>query len=477
MKYIVGIDGGTQSTKVSVFDLEGHIICEEKAQLAPLYVPDADTAEHPGDDLWDSLKAVSKRLMDKFEGDKTDIIAIGLGSIRCCRTYLDKNGMLVYPVISWMDKRLEKPYPGNIEGFQYIASTTAYLTARMTGELKDTAANYEGVYGPFNKETWSWSENPEDYVPYNITRENLFDLVMPGEQLGTVTKEAAEATGLPMGCPVIATANDKAVEGLGAGIIDDGSCLVSLGTYIGGMANGHEFNDSASCYWSNLSAIPHRYLYEGMQGIRRGMWSVSWFKEILGEPWEEAANKKGTIVESMLEKEAEKISAGSDGLITVPEFMAPVNKHYRKAFMIGFDGRHKRAHIYRSILEAIAMTMHMSMSDMFDEMGYKPKRLIVSGGGSNSELFMQIFADVFGMPSVRNEVNNAAGVGAVICAAVGVGAYPDYETAVSKMVRIKDSFEPNPENTKLYAAIEKNVYRGIKEYSDPINREIYKLFG
>lgn len=477
MKYIVGIDGGTQSTKVSVFDLEGHIICEEKAQLAPLYVPDADTAEHPGDDLWDSLKAVSKRLMDKFEGDKTDIIAIGLGSIRCCRTYLDKNGMLVYPVINWMDKRLEKPYPGNIEGFQYIASTTAYLTARMTGELKDTAANYEGIYGPFNKETWSWSENPEDYVPYNITRENLFDLVMPGEQLGTVTKEAAEATGLPMGCPVIATANDKAVEGLGAGIIDDGSCLVSLGTYIGGMANGHEFNDSASCYWSNLSAIPHRYLYEGMQGIRRGMWSVSWFKEILGEPWEETANKKGTIVESMLEKEAEKISAGSDGLITVPEFMAPVNKHYRKAFMIGFDGRHKRAHIYRSILEAIAMTMHMSMSDMFDEMGYKPKRLIVSGGGSNSELFMQIFADVFGMPSVRNEVNNAAGVGAVICAAVGVGAYPDYETAVSKMVRIKDSFEPNPENTKLYAAIEKNVYRGIKEYSDPINREIYKLFG
>lgn len=477
MKYIVGIDGGTQSTKVSVFDLEGRVICEEKAQLAPLYVPDADTAEHPGDDLWDSLKAVSKRLMDQFEGDKTDIIAIGLGSIRCCRTYLDKNGMLVYPVINWMDKRLEKPYPGNIEGFQYIASTTAYLTARMTGELKDTAANYEGVYGPFNKETWSWSENPEDYVPYNITRENLFDLVMPGEQLGTVTKEAAEATGLPMGCPVIATANDKAVEGLGAGIIDDGSCLVSLGTYIGGMANGHEFNDSASCYWSNLSAIPHRYLYEGMQGIRRGMWSVSWFKEILGEPWEEAANKKRTIVESMLEKEAEKISAGSDGLITVPEFMAPVNKHYRKAFMIGFDGRHKRAHIYRSILEAIAMTMHMSMSDMFDEMGYKPKRLIVSGGGSNSELFMQIFADVFGMPSVRNEVNNAAGVGAVICAAVGVGAYPDYETAVSKMVRIKDSFEPNPENTKLYADIEKNVYRGIKEYSDPINREIYKLFG
>lgn len=476
LKYLVGIDGGTQSTKVSIFDLEGNILYEEKTQLSRLYSPDADTAEHPGDDLWDSLKSTCKRLMSKFDGDKKDIIGIGLGSIRCCRTYLNKNGLLIHPVLNWMDKRLEKPYPGNMKGFQYISTTTGYLTVRMTGNKLDTAANYEGVYGPFNKETWDWSENPEDYKPYNITRKNLFDLVMPGEKLGTVTNEAAEATGLPEGCPVIATANDKAAEGLGAGIIDDSSCLVSLGTYIGGMINGHEFNDSATHYWSNLSCIPHHYLYEGMQGIRRGMWGVSWFKEILGEPWENKANEENTIVESLLEKEASKLSAGSDGLITVPEFLAPVNMHYRKAFMIGFDGRHKRAHMYRSILEAIAMTMHMSMSDMFDEMGYKPKKLIVSGGGSNSKLFMHIFADVFGMPTVRNECNNAAGVGAAICAAVGVGAYPDFETAVKHMVRLKDSFENNPENTKIYNAIETNIYRNIKKYSDPINKEIYKIF-
>ena len=477
MKYIIGIDGGTQSTKVSIFDLEGNIICEEKSTLAPLYIPDADTAEHPGDDLWDSLKGTCKRLMTRFEGNPMDILGIGLGSIRCCRTYLDKNGMLLSPVINWMDKRLEKPYTGDIKGFQYISTTTGYLTVRLTGELKDTAANYEGIYGPFNKETWSWSKIAEDYKPFNITRKNVFDLVMPGEQLGFITKGAAKATGLPERCPVIATANDKAAEGIGAGIIDDSSCLISLGTYIGGMVNGHEFNDNATHYWSNLSAMPHRYLYEGMKGIRRGMWSVSWFKEILGDPWEKFANEEGVIVESLLEKEAEKLTAGSDGLITVPEFMSPVSMHYRKAFMIGFDGRHKRAHIYRSILEAIAMTMHMSMSDMFDEMGYKPKRLIVSGGGSNSELFMRIFADVFGIPSVRNECNNAAGIGAAICVAVGVGVYPDYETAVKHMVRLRDTFNCNLENTKIYNAIENNIYRNIKQYSDSVNKEIYKLFG
>ena len=122
------------------------------------------------------------------------------------------------------------------------------------------------------------------------------------------------------------------------------------------------------------------------------------------------------------------------------------------------------------------MTMHMSMEDMFEEMGYKPERLIISGGGSKSKLFMQIFADVFGMPTVRNEVNDAAGVGAAICAAVGVGAYSSYEEAVAKMVRIVDEFQPDLDNTKLYARVEKDVYRTIKNYSDPVNEKIYNIF-
>lgn len=476
MKYVIGIDGGTQSTKVSIFTLDGKIVCEQKNALRPLYSPDADTAEHPDDDLWDSLKMTGRQVMDKFEGDPKDIIAIGLGSIRCCRTYLKKDGTLAYPVLNWMDKRLAKPYPGNVPEFQYLSTTTGYLTVRLTGNFCDTAANYEGVYGPFDKETWRWSEDPEDYLPYNITRGNLFDLIMPGEELGKVTKEAAAQTGFPEGCPVIATANDKAAEGLGAGIIDDSSCLISLGTYIGGMVNGHEFNDSAKYYWSNLSAIPNRYLYEGMMGIRRGMWSVSWFKEILGNPWEALAKEEGSCVEQLLEDEAVHVPVGSDGLITVPEFLSPNHIPYRKAFMIGFDGRHKRAHMYRSILEAIAMTMHMSMEDMFKEMGYKPEKLIISGGGSKSRLFMQIFADVFGMPAVRNEITDAAGVGAAICAAVGVGAYASFEEAVDHMVRIEDKFQPDLCNTKLYARVENDVYRTIKNYSDPVNESIYHIF-
>lgn len=477
MKYVIGIDGGTQSTKVGIYDLEGNSICEEKVMLRPLYVPDADTAEHPDDDLWDSLVKASRGLMQKFEGNPEDILGIGLGSIRCCRTYLKKDGTLAYPVINWMDKRLAKPYQKDIPEMAYLSTTTGYLTCRMTGQFKDTAANYEGVYGPFDKKEWKWSDDPKDYEAYNITRENLFDLVMPGELLGYVTKEASEATMLPKGCPVIATANDKAAEGLGAGIRNDGTCLVSLGTYIGGMMRGGRYTEEAVEYWPNLSAIPQEYLYETSVGIRRGMWSVSWFKELLGDAMEEKAAARGVSVEELLEEEAKLIAPGSEGLITVGEFLAPNSLPYRKAMFIGFDGRHKRAHMYRSILEAITMTMKMSVDAMCRELDVKPKQVIVSGGGSNSPLFMQIFADAFGIKSVRNVVNNAAGLGAAINAAVGTGAYPDYDTAMDRMVKIRDSFLPNQEHTKVYDEIITNIYRNIKDYSDPVNQKIYEMFG
>nr|WP_269815734.1 FGGY-family carbohydrate kinase [Salisediminibacterium selenitireducens] len=163
--------------------------------------------------------------------------------------------------------------------------------------------------------------------------------------------------------------------------------------------------------------------------------------------------------------------------MTVGEFLAPVKQPYRKAMFIGFDGRHKRAHMYRSLLEAIAMTMKMSVDAMCEELQVKPDQIIVSGGGSNSNLFMQIFADVFGIKSVRNEVNNAAGIGAAINAAVGVGYYPDYETAINHMVKIKDDYEPSLENTNIYDQVIGQIYQDIKTYSDPVNKKIYSLFG
>ena len=472
-KYLMGIDEGSQSAKITIFDIEGNIVCEGKAPLRPYNLPKPGYVEHPDDDWWDAICKASKNCMAKFEGDPKDIVGIGLCTIRCCRAYLKEDGSLAQPALSWMDIRLSQPYTHENPDVKYIVASSGYITHRLTGEKKDTIANYE--YGwPVDVDNWKWSDNPEAYKATGMPKEMLFDLVMPGDILGYVTEEAAKATGLPAGVPVVATSNDKAVEGLGTGCMGDSTVCISLGTYTSAMMEGKENLKGTSYAWPKFSCMPNKYLYDS-NGIRRGMWTVSWYRDILGEGYAKLAEEKGMSPEEALGLEAEKVSVGSDGLMTVLNWLANVDARYQKGIMIGFDGRHTRGHIYRSILEAVAMTMKGHVSDMCNEVGTTIEKLIITGGGSNSDLFMQIFADVFDIPVVRNEVNGAAGLGSAICAAVAAGVYDSFESAVEHMVRIKDTFTPIPENVEVYKKMIP-VYSEITKYTDPILKKSYEIF-
>ncbi len=245
---------------------------------------------------------------------------------------------------------------------------------------------------------------------------------LPGEILGLVTEEASAETGLPAGLPVVATANDKAVEALGSGLINSRTALLSLGTYIASMVLGTEYREATEHQFTNLSCIPHRYLYESA-GIRGGMWHLSWLKGIIGGELIVQAEESGVPLEQLLEVEAARIPPGSEGLLIVTDWLAPSDQLHRKGTMIGFHQRHTRAHIYRSLLESIAMRMKNNVDAMNRELGRTGERMIVCGGGSHSDLFMQITADVFGVTAVRNVINGAAGLGAAICAAVATGHY------------------------------------------------------
>ena len=472
-KYLMGIDEGSQSAKITIFDTEGHIVCEGKHPLRPYNLPKPGYVEHPDDDWWDAICAASKKCMDKFEGNPADILAIGLCTIRYCRAYLKADGTLAQPALSWMDIRVSQPYDFSNDECAYIVGSSGYITHRLTGEKKDSVSIYEGGW-PIDVDNWKWSDDPAAYEANGMPREMLFDLVMPGEILGHVTEEAASATGLPAGVPVVATANDKAVEGLGTVCIGDDTVCLSLGTYTAAMMEGHENAKNTSYYWPKFSSIPNRYLYD-TDGIRRGMWTISWFRDVLGEGYANIAREKGMSPEEYLGVEAMEAPVGSDGLMTVLNWLAPVDARYRKGIMIGFDGRHKRAHIYRSLLEGVAMTMRRHIYNMTDELGVNIDKVIVTGGGSSSDLFMQILADVFNIKTVRNEVNGAAGLGSAICAAVAAGVYPDFDTAVANMVRITDTFEPDPEAHAVYSKM-LPIYESIQEANEEVLKKSYEIF-
>jgi sugar (pentulose or hexulose) kinase len=463
--YLLAIDNGSQSTKVTIFDARGHPVASARRRLKPYDTSVPGHAVHPGDDIWDSIRYACRAAMSRFAGDPGDIAAVGLCTIRFCRALLAADGSLTEPVLSWMDERVSRPYqPGN-PLTRYVTTSSGYITHRLTGRFTDAGANYQGVW-PIDQGTATWSGDPAAYAAAGMTREMLFDLVPPGGRLGEVTHAAAGVTGIPAGLPVYATANDKAVEALGSGLEEDGTVLLSLGTYIASMTIGSSSSSADHSYWANFAARPGQYLYEST-GIRRGMWLVSWYRTLLEGSHGEEPPAGAARLEDALNAEASRLAPGSNGLLTLPDWLAPGHAAWRRGALLGFDGSQGRAHIYRSILEGIALTMANHTAAMERALGRRLSPVLVSGGGSRSDLMMQIVADVFDRPARRTAVNDAAGLGAAICAAVGHGVYPDWDRATAAMVAAGDEFGPDARAARAYQRIN-TVYAALTTVTDPL---------
>jgi len=474
-RYLIGIDNGSQSTKVTVFDERGRAVAAGRQPLRPYHAPEPGVVEHPGDDLWESVGAAARAAMAAFPGDPGEIAGVGLCTIRFCRAVLRADGSLAQPVLSWMDERLSRPYEHTAADARWVTTSSGHIGQRMTGRFRDTAANCAGTW-PLDPVTWDWSDDPDVLARGGIPREMLFELVLPGEVLGTVTPDAARHTGIPEGLPVVATANDKAVEALGCGLPDDeGTLLVSLGTYVAAMSSGRRHVPGAADFWTNYASVPHTYLHESF-GVRRGMWTVSWLRDLLGEEAESAARAAGRTAEEHLNHEAAAVPAGSEGLLTVLDWLAPTEAPFRKGTMLGFDGRHGRHHMYRSILEGLALTLHETSERMAGELDRSWQRLLISGGGAESDLMMRIFADVFGLPARRAEITGGAGLGAAICAAVGTGVHPSFEEARAAMVRPGAEFAPDADHHRLYARLGA-VHREVRQHTDPLYRRLHEITG
>ncbi len=476
--FVVGVDCGTQSAKVLVVDGTGRVVGSGREPLQPMLRPRHGVALHPDDDLWRATCAASQAAMASFAasgGDPGAIAAVGLCPIRCNKAFLDAEGRLVEPMMSWMDARAYTPYRPDDERVRWATTASGYFAHRTTGRFCDTAANNIDVQWPIDTDTWRWSDDPAAYERHGVTPSMLVELQQPGDVIGPLIPRAAAELGLPAGITVVHTANDKAVEMLGSGSVGPGTVLVSLGTYIAAMVHGLHNHRSPRSFWTNFASVPGRYLYES-NGIRRGMWTLTWLLDLIGPEFAERAAGLGVSRESLLEDEARRVPAGSDGLLTVLDWLAPDSHPFRKGAMLGFDARHGRGHLYRSVLEAIAMTMCINVEAMFEELGTIADEVVVSGGGAGSELVMTIFADVFGVPAARVRGGGGAAVGAAACAAAAVGLHPGIEAAARAMSGPRETFAPDPAAHATYRRIADELVRDIHTTTDPYFERAYPLF-
>ena len=448
-KYIIGIDNSTQSSKVVIFDLNGNEIVVAKTLHLPMLHRHPGWAEFQGEDLWHATKASLMKAINDFPYARESIVAIGLCTVGCSRVFFKKDASLQAPVMSWMDTRAYEAYQDDAE-IAYTSSTTAYINYKLTGELKDAAANAYQWQFPVDLKTLDWLKDKASFDKYKIPREKLLAIYKPGEILGYLSKQVSEETGLPFNIPIVATANDKPVEAIGCGIVDKSLALLSFGTATASYILSDGFFEDGINYYTYPSAIPYKYIYSSPV-VRYGMGHITWLKNLLGEH----------VSYDILESEASKISVGSDGLFIIPDWL-PLEK-YKKGVILGFMPTHTRGHIYRSFYEGIALTLKNNHQKMTNELGVHPSKFIVAGGGSHSDVLIQICADVFNAKMIKNKCFSSTALGAAVCAAVGIKLYSSFEEAVSYMVTQDKAFEPNENNVQFYDQMNTSFYKGLSD--------------
>lgn len=208
--------------------------------------------------------------------------------------------------------------------------------------------------------------------------------------------------------------------------------------------------------------------------IYRGFWMIKWFKNEFGYREVEKAEKLGIEPEELFDDMITDIPPGSMGLTLQPYWSPGVKQPgiEAKGAIIGFGDIHTRAHLYRSILEGLAYALKDGSLRTQKTTGIDIQKVRVSGGGSQSKNALQLTADIFNLPVEKPHTYETSALGAAINAAVGLGSYSGFESAIEGMCRIGEVFHPIPENVKVYDQLFNRVYRKMYSRLKPLYNDI-----
>ncbi|MFW6334361.1 MAG: FGGY-family carbohydrate kinase [Desulfosalsimonas sp.] len=510
---VLTIDNGTQSIKVMAFDLSGQMQAIVKLPFEPYFSKHPGWAEQDPEVYWNTLCRACRKMWDAKQVDRQRIAGISLTTQRGTVVNVGKDGAPLRPAITWLDQRKTFGIPpvGGLWGLVFklagLSGTVAflqreaeanwirthepevwekthkylllsgYLTYRLTGEFTDSVGCQVG-YIPFDYKRLSWARDSDwKWGAMPVDPDMLPRLISPGGRLGLVSAAASQKTGLPEGLPVIAAAADKACEVLGSGSLESSTGCISYGTTATVNVTSSSYVEPIFLLPPYPSAIPGHYSLEVQ--IFRGFWMVSWFKNEFGHREKQMAEKMGVDAEALFDRLIDDIPAGCMGLMLQPYWSPGVKVPgpEAKGSIIGFGDIHTRGHVYRAILEGLAYSLREGKERIEKRTKIPVTDLRVSGGGSQSTNAMQATADIFNLPTSRPHVYETSGLGAAINAAVGLGLYSDYSSAVGSMTRIGDVFEPDPEARRLYDTLYRRVYRKMYKRLKPLYREIRNITG
>jgi len=497
--YLLGIDIGTTGTRSLVINEDGSIIGSAVKEY-PLYTPKPGWAEQEPEDWYDATIQTIKEVLEKNEIKGSDIKAIGLSGQMHGSVFLDKNNEVIRPAILWCDQRTEPQCQEiyNIFGYEnfiklsYNKALPGFTSPKILWLRENESENYKKVYKILL---------PKDYVRFMISgvyatevsdaagmllmdiknrvwsneilngleidKNFLAELYESYEISSRVNEKTAKLTGLLAGTPIAGGGGDNAAGNVGSGIIRQGIISDSIGT--SGVVFAHSDSpvyDPEGRLHSFCHAVPGKWHLMGVTLSAAG--SQKWYYDTFGPSKSIMQERPDLKKYKLLDAQAEKVSAGSNGLIFLPYLSGERSPHgdaYARGVFFGISYVHGQDHFVRSIMEGVAFSQ-LDCLNLMRSLGINSDKIVLIGGGSRSKIWREIICDIFETPLITLKNEEGPAFGAALLGGVGCGLYKSVEEAVGKTVRQADEIKPNSGNFPIYRKtydIYRSLYKDLKD--------------
>jgi xylulokinase len=474
MSHVLGLDVSTTATKAVVLDAEGAVHTGASPEY-PFETPRPLWSEQDPRIWWDGAVHAIRTVLAASGIRGADVEAVGLAGQMHGLVALGSDDRVLRPAILWNDQRTEIECDliretigrerliattGNdaLPGFTapkllwvrrnepdvwsriaHILLPKDFVRFRLTGDRAVDRADGSGTL-LFHLAARDWSD--EVFEALGIEGAWLPRTYEGTETTGSISAEAAQATGLRTGTPVVAGGGDQAAAAVSVGAIEPGVVSISLGTsgVVFASTDG-PLIDAEGRLHSFCHAVPGRWHVMGVMLSAAG--SLRWFRDALAPGVEFPA----------LVDEANDVPAGSDGLLFLPYLSGERTPHpdplARGAF-IGLTTQHGRPHMTRSVLEGVAFGLRDSLELMRSVGVGGSEEIRTTGGGSRSPLWRRILADILEASVVTTTLSEGAAHGAAMLAAAGTGWFPTVEAACRQMVVLGERVDPSPAAADVY---------------------------
>ena len=502
----LGIDVGTQGSRAIAIDESGTIVASASGPHR-LFTPHPGWSEQDPEEWWRAVKIAVGGLGSQI--DLSAVRGIGLTGQMHGSVFLDDCDQVIRPALLWNDQRtatqaaamqdlagqqlMDIAFSPAITGFQLpkilwlrenepenharigsVLLPKDYVRLQMSGQRATDAADASGVL-LLDVARRQWSEQLLE--AFQVPRHWLPEVFEGPQDTGGVSAAAAAELGVPEGTPIAAGGGDNSAAAIGTGIIREGVVSASIGT--SGVVFAHADRpvpDPDGRIHTMCHSVPDAFHYMGVI-LSAGM-SLRWLRDLLLDPAGDARFPSRRDPYEMLTAAAAGAPPGAEGLVFLPYLSGERTPHLdpdARGALVGLTLRHSVGHVARAVIEGVTFALADCLH-LISDLGVTADRVIATGGGARSEFWLQMQADVFGMPVQRTDSEEGPAYGAAVLGAVVGGGYPDVATAVDACVGYGAPVEPDPTRTAVYRdyyGVYRTLYRDhLREPANTLSRMV-----